>query len=201
MFPNRLVFSGLLAGLVVLPGGCSTGPLSVKEVFFCDQVQNGECSLPWSPGSEETRIYKPAIPEAKLRSWFDLGYHMYFHTRQTPGLRVVFSRPLTAGELTEARNQARCHYRIDGGGSTITGELEGVRLDDDGRALWCFDYLGSKLVRLARERGRERSPPETDIFPLSIELSFEGLPGGLTGSKRGLVRVLWYGTPQKKSFN
>ena len=127
----------LLIGFLLLTGSCSLfepAELQIEEVIFCDLIEADRCSDPWGGA---TRIYRPAIPDFKTNSWFDLAYHMYFHTRETPGMLVRFNRTLQPAEKQLLRKSAQCEMQLSRGTKSITVHMEGSKRGDD--YIWCFD--------------------------------------------------------------
>ncbi len=173
-------------------------PLEVEESYFCDLFEEGVCQ----DRRGDEHVYQVAVPAYKQGSWYDLGYHMYFHTRETPGLRLIFNRTLSAGEVERLEQSMHCSYEIEQGGHVFAGHLEGVRVDEAG--VWCFDYLGTMLVRLQKDRGDENLRPTPDFFPVRLRLKYESAEPQLSGAREGQVIVRWSPgskSAEKKGFN
>lgn len=159
-------------------------PLEIEAVSFCDLYEDDGCVEPWNGNR---RTYTPEIPEYKQDSWYDLGYHMYFHTRETPGVRVKFNRGLSAGEIAGLEKNLHCEYELQRDGRTVSGHLEGTRVDADG--IWCFDYLGTMLVNWHKQNGSDKERPSAEFFPVQLRLHFKSDDPAVTGSIEGAVVV------------
>ncbi len=159
-------------------------PLEIEAVSFCDLYEENGCVEPWN-GTRRT--YSPEIPEYKQDSWYDLGYHMYFHTRETPGVRVKFNRGLSSGEIAGLEKNLHCEYELERDGKIVSGHLEGTRVDADG--IWCFDYLGTMLVNWHKENGSEQQRPSADFFPVQLRLFFAAGQPAIDGEIEGAVVV------------
>ncbi len=182
--------------------------LEVEDRYFCDLFETqGEREAENATGScierrGESHTYDVAVPVYKQDTWYDLGYHMYFHTRETPGLRLVWNRDLSAGELELLEENLRCSYELEQGGRVHGGHLEGVRVDPEGA--WCFDYLGTMLVKFQKEHGAEDARPDAGFFPVVLRLKYRSEDPPLNGEASGRIVVRWdSGKPgaEKKSSN
>lgn len=160
--------------------------LKTSDVYFCDQYKADQCELPY-PDNE--RVYRPVIPASKTDSWYDLGYYMYFHTRQTPGLRVNFNRALSQKESHQLKKSASCSLTISTANNSHTAHMEGMRIDEDG--FWCFDYLGSNLVALMKKNHQEKNKPVRSIFPIRLKIAWESSLPGIKGQKSTYVNIDW----------
>jgi hypothetical protein len=185
--------------LALFAAGCHLFmPLAVEETYFCDLFEDGECQDPRA----DDHTYQVEVPAYKQDTWYNLGYHMYFHTRETPGIRLVFNRGLSDGELESLEQNLHCSYEIEQGGHVYQGHLEGVRVDPSGA--WCFDYLGSMLVRLQKDREQDGAKPTPDFFPLKLRLKYESDAPKLSGAREGRINVRWPApgkSTEKKGFN
>ena len=173
-------------------------PLKVDETYFCDLYEDDVCQ----DRRADEHTYQVAVPAYKLDSWYNLGYHMYFHTRETPGLRLVFNRGLSNSEIESLEKNLHCSYELEQGGRVFAGHLEGVRVDADGA--WCFDYLGTMLVRFHKQQGDEGAPPTAEFFPVKLRLLYESADPALRGMREGSVVVRWSeagNSAEKKGFN
>ncbi len=150
----------------------SCGPLVVKGAVICDDFQEGKCT----GGAPENGTYRFDLPAEKTKTWFDLAYHMYFHSRQTPGMRVEFSRGLKKDEES-FRASAKCFYRLEKGEKFVEDHMEGMRWDEDGSGLWCFDYLGTMLVKFHKKYGTIQARPSADFSPVLLTMRLENGPG------------------------
>ncbi len=188
MFDNITLKTGmglLLAGMALL-NGCDR-ELEVERVYFCDNWRSEECTMKMEPD----RTYEISIPESRKKTWFDLGYYMYFHSRQTPGIRVELSHKPSLDRVDALRNGLRCSYRLRKGERFVEGEMEGVRMDKDGGGFWCFDYLGTMLVNYHKKYNSIQEPPETDFFPVHIEMHYRTGLTGIEGGEEATVSVIW----------
>ncbi|MCR9145285.1 MAG: hypothetical protein NXI24_23805 [bacterium] len=173
-------------------------PLSVEGSYFCDLFEDEVCQDP----RDDDHVYRVTVPEYKQDTWYNLGYHMYFHTRETPGIRLEFNRSLSADELETLEQNMHCSYEIEQGGHVYSSHLEGVRVDASGA--WCFDYLGTMLVRLQKDRGLENERPSPEFFPVKLRLKYESEAPALSGMREGQVIVRWSAdakSAEKKGFN
>lgn len=183
LFSQSLLAAGVLAAAL----GCEPPPFRLGEPFFCDDVVADECVQPGPEGG----VYRFFAPESKRKSWRDLGYYMYFHSRQTPGLRVAWNRPLAPADRARLEKSLHCSYVLQKGDRKVSGELEGRRIDETGRGLWCFDYLGTMLIEFHKQAGSLESPPAADFFPVTLTLRFETHLSELRGEKTGPIFVRW----------
>ena len=161
-------------------------PLGISESYFCDQYKNGSCLL---KHPENVHSYQPAIPAARSGTWFDLGYYMYFHTRETPGIRVDFNRTMTQAEQKELLSSLHCELVLQTKETLLKSEMEGRRLDSKG--FWCFDYLGSNLVSLLKKLKKEREAPDPNFFPIELEIHWKTAFPKIQGRKKSKLIVLW----------
>lgn len=159
--------------------------LGVDRAYFCDDFADEKCILPQS----EDRTYSFELPAEKAVSWFELAYFMYFHARQTPGFRVDFNHSPNAEEMKRLRTHLECSYRLIHQDREVKGHLEGRRIDEEG--FWCFDYLGTMLVKYHKTFGSIKDRPSGDFFPVIVELSYNSDLPGIKGTLKSSVRVEW----------
>ena len=182
----RLVLQGSAVCCLVFFAPCKRTDLAVREVFGCDDFAEGRCLL---LRSSEVR-HEFSVPASRSGTWRDLGYHMYFHSRQTPGLRVLFDRRLARNEMEKLKKTLSCSYRLrHNDGRSASGELEGLRFDEYG--FWCFDYLGTMLVKFHKKHKSIQKRPQLDFFPVELELSFSDKSGRIAGHRRFKVTASW----------
>jgi len=155
---------------------------AIKESYFCDDY-GSQCNHKMEP---EHR-YQISVPIHKTKSWYEFGYHMYFHTRQTPGIRVNFAKTLTSEEKSKLEKSLECSYSFKKGGKEVKGELEGKRVDDNG--FWCFDYLGTMIVKYHKSNETLEEKPVEDFFPAELKLHYKNIYG--EGELKGSVFVVW----------
>jgi hypothetical protein len=154
---------------------------------FCDDATDHlECRSP-----VKSHSYHPQIPPEKQKSWFDLGYHMYFHTRETPGILVRFNSRLSSDEVEKLRKNLECELVLTRNGKTWTSHMEGRRVADDGSGFWCFDYLGSALVRYQKLHGDVKALPQKTFFPMDLEIRFHSHRPEWQGSMKSKLQVEW----------
>lgn len=177
-----LVFASLVAGCGV--------PGKIRSVQGCDLREGSRCTQPYG----ETRIYHVEIPAARRKTWRDLAYYLYFHSRVTPGVRIDFEAPVPEEKLSSFKKEPVCRYTLQDGEQAVHGELEGIRVDEDGAGVWCFDYLGTMLLKLVRERGMEELPPDPSYFPLDLDLEFQSDLLGQGGRQSSRVILQWDGS-------
>lgn len=172
-----------MAAALCLTASCD---LHVTRAFFCDDYSDHcEAQMP------EAHQYQFQIPADKTRTWRDLSFYMYFHSRQTPGLRVDFSRKLTEAEADRVRRNGSCPWTLVKNGRVVGGHLEGFRLDENGAGMWCFDYLGTMLLEYHKKYGSVGEAPRQDFFPVNLQLEFHSGEPGLSASLAGPVTVRW----------
>lgn len=159
--------------------------LAVESSIICDDFADGKCK----EGPPQNGVYRFQIPAEKTQTWFDFAYHMYFHSRQTPGLRVEFTRDIAADDAL--RSSLHCKYKLERGGKSVEDHMEGLRWDEDGSGLWCFDYLGSMLVKYHKQFGSIKDRPNIDFFPINLTLTLEG---GLTTARSQSIGLDWQAT-------
>ncbi len=168
---------------------CRPAIPAVDNISLCDDMGADKCASPMEP----VRTYTFAAPENKKSSWFDLGYYMYFHSRQTPGMLVKFNRSLDSRELAILKESLHCNYRLEKDGKYLSGHLEGKRIDPDASSFWCFDYLGSMLVKFQKLHGDVRKKPEKSFFPVRLTLEFDSRLPGFKGEILSTISVDWEG--------
>lgn len=140
----------------------------------------------------ETRHnYRITVPEKKAGTWRDLAYHMYFHTRQTPGIRIDYRPRLAAEAAASLRQEGHCEWKLSRGGRSVGGHLEGRRVDEDGGGVWCFDYLGTMLIEYQKKHGSLAARPDPSFFPAEITLGFRSANPALSAELSGTVEVHW----------
>ncbi|MCB1175381.1 MAG: hypothetical protein KDK39_17535 [Leptospiraceae bacterium] len=146
---------------------CQPEKLAISDSYLCNRMSADHCS-------ERIAVrqhFRPQIPEYKSQTWFDLGYYMYFHTRETPGLWVRFNRPLSKTEQKAIQTGLHCHLELeDQSGHRYSQPMEGKRIGRD--FFWCFDYLGGHLVSMLKEQKRERSKPQPAEFPYKMRIQW-----------------------------
>lgn len=150
------------------------------------------CESAWG-GVERT--YRPRPPARRLVSWRELARHMYFHSRETPGLRVDFTRRLSEEDRARFESSLHCEYELRAGERRFTGELEGRRVDLDGGGFWCFDYLGAMLENFQKAAGAVDQPPDPAFFPVELTLRYASDLPELKGQLAGRVVVEWASEP------
>ena len=183
---NILHLVGLLLMLGVIAASCHRES-QIESTIFCDDFDGTHCNALQTA----ERTYRFTIPRHKLNSWFDFGYYMYFHSRQTPGIRIVIEPPLSGEQLSAFRSGLECRYRLSQGGHSIEGELEGKRVDPDGGGFWCFDYLGSKLVDFQKQHGDVRAVPSPDFFPVEWSFIYHSPIEAIAGEQTARIRLEW----------
>ncbi|MBE7440370.1 MAG: hypothetical protein HS115_18110 [Spirochaetales bacterium] len=156
---------------------------SCQSVYFCDDFGPEGCRQKPS----RVRIYEVHLPEEKLASWESLSYHLYFHARITPGLRV--DHPFASSDLDRLRQASHCSYTLRQGGKEHRGHMEGLRLDETG--LWCFDYLGSMLLDFHRQAGTALQAPDPRFSPFDLELAYETPLSSVRGMLSAQVSLQW----------
>lgn len=169
--------------LFVLASACRR-EMGVSSAVICDDFSDHSCRLSAPPGG----LYKFSLPGEKTESWFDLGYFMYFHARQTPGMRVEFTRAWPE----PAAPANHCSFTLRRGEQTVDGHLEGMRWDEDRKGFWCFDYLGSMLIQFHKKFGSVQSKPEMSFFP--VHLSMQWQAGSVRAEVTEEIRLEW--TPE-----
>ncbi|MCB1318855.1 MAG: hypothetical protein KDK34_01305 [Leptospiraceae bacterium] len=173
-----------LIPLLVFESYC--GPPAVQDAYLCDQFTDGACVQP----VEEQWNYHPDVPAFRRTSWKTLGYHMYFHTRETPGMRVDFNHSASDEELADIRATAGCRFRMqDAEGNVIENHMEGVRVDADG--VWCFEYLGDMLIEFHEQRGTLEDAPDPAWFPIMLRISFHASRPPLSVAREAPVLAEW----------
>ncbi len=182
-FGGRILLALTVFGL----GACAPEPFALKRVFFCDDSTGDECRLP----APENGVYAFVAPGSKRSSWRDLGYYMYFHARQTPGLRAEWNNALEPARRAALEQSLHCEYSLERGPQSVSGELEGERVDENGRGLWCFDYLGTMLIEFHKKYGSIEKPPAAEFFPVTLRLRFETDDPQIRGEKSTPITVRW----------
>lgn len=155
-------------------------------------ARESACESAWG-GLE--RIYRPEAPARRLTSWRELARHMYFHSRETPGLRVDFTRRLSEEDRARFESSLHCEYELRAGERSFTGELEGRRVDLDGGGFWCFDYLGAMLENFQKAAGAVDQAPDPAFFPVALTLRYASDLPELNGELAGRVVVEWASEP------
>ncbi|MBX7056692.1 MAG: hypothetical protein K1X75_01410 [Leptospirales bacterium] len=165
-------------------------PPHIVRASFCDDATaEGECLKPWS-GVD--RVYRPEVPARSLRSWRELGYFMYFHSRETPGLHLAFQRTLSASEKENLHRSLSCSWRLQlRNGASGEGHFEGLRIDSDGGGAWCFDYLGAMLNAVQKKAGQLDRPPDARLFPAELHVAVHSDLPGIAAEMDGQVVVEW----------
>lgn len=173
---------------------CGREELS-SRISFCDDYAEAGCLLV----QPDFRNYTFAIPAAKAGSWFDLGYYMYFHVRQTPGIRVDFSSPLEERDALLLEKTLQCYFRLETAtGKFYEGPLEGIRIDANHGGFWCFDYLGTMLIEYHKKYNNVTSLPQKSFFPISVQFRFESRVAGIKGRKMATIGLDWLIKNSKK---
>ncbi|MCE9596621.1 MAG: hypothetical protein K8S54_01505 [Spirochaetia bacterium] len=167
--------------ILLIASGCNR-QLAVESAIVCDDFSEGKCK----EGAPKNGVYSFQIPVEKTKTWFDFAYHMYFHSRQTPGMRVEFTRDIATGD--PLRQSLHCKYKLERGADFVEDHMEGLRWDEDGSGLWCFDYLGTMLVKFHKKFGSIQGKPTVDFFPINLTIS---LDGGLNTAKSESISLDW----------
>ena len=170
-----------------LSPACNGKP-AIKTIYRCDDFGEGRCR---EKHNSDQITYSFKVPEYKTKSWRKLGYHMYFNSRETPGVRLEFNRPLTKKDRNVLNNSLKCSYRIRKGERSVMGHLEGIEIDEDGGGVWCFDYLGSMLEKYHKKYKSIDSPPDRAFFPIELELLYHSPIKIVNGSIKSKVFVQW----------
>ncbi len=159
------------------------------RTYFCDDFADGACR----DRREAVRSYAFQMEPARARTWRAICDHMYFHSRETPGIRHDFGRRPDAARRAQLRSSLHCGYRLRSRLGVTQGELEGRRLDEDGDGFWCFDYLGAMLKKHLDRAGVLDAPPDPGLFPISLELWFQTDPQAAAVRLKSEVSVRWSG--------
>ena len=141
-------------GAIIFVWVCATLMAGCKfslSSYHCDDFADGKCTIPAKPNM----TYSFKVPGERASTWRKLGYYMYFHSRETPGIRVDFSKSPGDQKLKLLRETLECSYRIEKGERWVEGHIEGRRIDENGTGFWCFDYLGSMLIEFHKKYGAE----------------------------------------------
>lgn len=173
-------------GTIFFTGSACLRNPSVSKVMFCDDYETS-CTAPM----ESSHKYDITVPEKKAASWRDLAYHMYFHTRQTPGIRLDYRPRLSSEQIAALRQDGHCEWKLSRGGKSVQGHLEGRRIDEDGGGVWCFDYLGTMLIEYQKKHGSLTARPDPAFFPAEITLGFRAANAALSAELSGTVEVHW----------
>lgn len=176
--------------LLVICNGCSpTDPrlLIAEKIYLCSNYSNHACQEP----ADTIFTYKTKIPESKQENWKKLGNYLYFHTRETPGIRVEWNRNPTKSEMKELKTNLACSYRLVKGDLEFEGEAKGVRLDSEG--FWCFEYLGGMLTEFHAKHPppASRSTPQMDFFPVELEFHFRSSVPQIEGKMAAKLELTW----------
>jgi len=158
------------------------------SAYFCDDYAGGRC-LEKQDGNVIT--YSLLIPRARAGSWRDFSNYVYFHSRQTPGLRVDFNRPLSPREKESLRSSLKCSYRLRKNKRMIEIPVKGRRLDAKGGGFWCFDYLGEALHRYHEKYGSLESSPEKSFFPVHLRIVFRSALHKINGERNARIFLNW----------
>jgi len=182
---NRLIAPLILAIFT----GCSptaSRPLLAEKIYLCSNYADHACQEP----ADATFTYKAKIPESKRGNWKKLGNHLYFHTRETPGIRVEWNRNPSNSEMRELRTNLTCTYRFRRGDLESKGEVRGIRLDSKG--FWCFEYLGGILTEFhAKHPPQSESIPQMDFFPVELEFIFQSPTPRIEGKIDSKLELSW----------
>lgn len=171
----------VLAILVLAHSGCQA------RTSFCDDFQDGSCR----EVQTAERTYRFTVPKDRSDTWRSLCDYMYFHSRETPGIRHDFAGSLGAQERAALRRTLHCGYELQTRLGRTQGELEGKKIDENGAGLWCFDYLGAMLKDHLKKHGNLESPPSEDLFPLRMTLWFQSAPGVPRNELGARVSLKW----------
>lgn len=190
-FRKNIFFAFLLffTSVFFVSVGCAPGELRVKDVSFCDNFnsQSGVCTEPHG----EQRTYRPEIPVAKQSSWYDFSYHLYFHTRETPGLLVELNRPLTEKEVQVIDPHRACRYVLGSGEQKVSSPMEGFRISARKDRIWCFDYLGTMLLTYQKKNKNSDGIPDPAFFPVDFSISLNTGIEGVKARSHGKIHLEW----------
>ncbi|MDH5657417.1 MAG: hypothetical protein OEZ34_16005 [Spirochaetia bacterium] len=166
---------------------CSFFPLG-SHLDFCDHYEENGCA----ELQPQKRTYEIRVRDSKKNTWYDFGYEMYFHTRQTPGIYVDFTRSLTEEEFKKFKESIQCSYRLyKDKEQEVSGHMEGMKINPDRSGFWCFDYLGSMLVAYHKRYGSIQEKPDEDFFPVFLEISYDSSLEEVRGSGTAEIQVKW----------
>lgn len=157
--------------------------LKTNEIYRCDDFANDVCTLPAPKDGRYTSI----VPREKRDTWYDFGYYMYFHSRETPGLRVDFNRSLSSTERDSLEKSLVCEYELLANGQAYEGHLEGRRIDDNG--FWCFDYLGMMLIKFQKKNGDVKAKPKQDFFPIMLRIKAKSVNPPLNVEHESVINL------------
>jgi hypothetical protein len=186
-FRKNVFYSfALIVPVLIIFFSCAKTALT-SSVSFCDNHNGKVCQSPQA----DARTYSISVPDSKKGSWYDLGYYMYFHTRQTPGIYVAFNRKLTEEEFLLFKESIKCNYRLFKGEDEISGHMEGLHMDESRSGFWCFDYLGTMLVSFHKKYKTIKAKPGIEFFPVKLELSYSSSVDGVRGFRLAEIKVNW----------
>ena len=152
--------------LLIICYNCSPGDLYINKIENCELFQsNGSCKEKLL----SNHTYKLAISKEKIlnMTWKDFGNHLYFQSKNTPGILLHFNRRLNEKEKETLSSSFHAVYRI----GDYENRMEGQEIGEDW--IGAFQYLGSIIKDERKIMGKaDERVSLKELFPLNIKLRY-----------------------------
>ncbi|MCW7492175.1 hypothetical protein ND861_05835 [Leptospira sp. 2 VSF19] len=162
--------------------GC--GGLETNSFQFCDNFNEPlDCT---EPKTEKDVIYLDQKLFKKVNPSFeDFGNFLYFTARETPGFRLVLSKPYNGLGKETFRSGYVAYLKYGNSSERMEGNLF------QNSIVVSFHYLGALLKEEFRHKGIEKSPFRLeDLGPISLEYKVM-VPGMEPITKQRVVELRW----------
>jgi hypothetical protein len=162
---NNLKYSYILIFSCFL-FSCAKEDLKINSVELCEYFNSeGICKETLN----KNHTYTVIIPKGKrIETWEALSNHLYFKSRQTPGILIRFNRKFTPSEKKEIYSTYFASFDFQ---ETI-GKVEGQEIGEDW--IGSFQYLGSMLKEKLKSKNELGNYPNPgNIFPIEVKYHYE----------------------------
>ncbi|TGL91003.1 hypothetical protein EHQ68_03520 [Leptospira congkakensis] len=163
---------------------CNCSKTTADPFQFCDNFNEPlDCT---EPKTEKDIVYLDKnLFKKENPSYEDFGNFLYFTARETPGFRLVLSKPYN-GLGKEAFRSGYVAYLIYGNSSE---RMEGNLFQNN--VVVSFHYLGALLKEEFRHKGIEKLPFQLEVLgPISLEYKVV-VPGMDMITKQRTVELRW----------
>ncbi|MCW7471074.1 hypothetical protein ND863_16055 [Leptospira kanakyensis] len=159
--------------------GMTTDPFQ-----FCDNFNEPlDCTEPKTVKDVvylEKKLFKKENP-----TYEDFGNFLYFTARETPGFRLVLSKPYNGLGKDTFRSGYVAYLKYGNSSERMEGNLF------QNNVVVSFHYLGALLKEEFRHKGMEKSPFQLeDLGPISLEYKVL-VPGMEPITKQRIVELHW----------
>ncbi|XDD55799.1 hypothetical protein AB3N62_08365 [Leptospira sp. WS4.C2] len=183
IFPLRYhIMFVLIFGISLFTWGCHTE--QAQSFQFCDNFNEPlDCTEPKTESDIvflDQNLFKKENP-----TFEDFGNFLYFTARETPGFRLVLTKPYNGLEKQSFRSAYVAYLKY----GNSTERMEGNLFQN--KIVVSFHYLGALLKEEFRHKGIDKSPFQLETLgPILLEYKVV-VPGMEPITKQRTVELRW----------